>query len=77
MAIYSSLDFLNILSQCTAIFVFNMKCTVLTMCALCNHSYDLINITSYKAIIFMPFFKGKPVSLHGELFPDLRYLEII
>lgn len=59
MAIYSSLDFLNILSRCTATLVFNMKCTVLTMCTLCNHSYDLINITSYKAIIFMPFLKEK------------------
>jgi len=56
MAVYSSLDFLNIPSQCTAILVFNMKCTVLTMCTLCSHSYDLINITSYRAIIFYAIF---------------------
>lgn len=56
MAIYSTLDFLNILSQRTAILVFNVKCTVLTMCTLCNHSYDLINITSYRAIIFYASF---------------------
>lgn len=72
MAIYSSLDFLNIPSQCTAILLFNMKCTVLTMCTLGNCSYDLINITSYRAIIFYALFKGKAVSFHGKLFPDLK-----
>lgn len=56
MAIYSSLDFLTIPSQRVVIFVFNMECTVLTMCTLCNHSYDLINITSYRAIIFYASF---------------------
>lgn len=77
MAVYSSLDFLNIPSQCRAILVFNVKCTAPTMCALCNHSYDFINITSYRAIIFYAFFKRKAVAFHGKLFPDLRYLEII
>lgn len=56
MALYSSHDFLNIRSQCTVILVFNTKCTAFTMCTLCNHSYNLINVTSYKAIIFYAFF---------------------
>lgn len=56
MALYSSHDFLHIPCQSAVILVFNMKCTAFTMRTLCNHSDNLINVTSYRVINFLCLF---------------------
>lgn len=60
MAIYSSLDFLNYFFTARTAPIFNLKCTVLTICTVSKHSYDLVNFLCKAAMIFYDLLKGAP-----------------
>lgn len=67
MAIYSSLDFLNYFFTARTAPIFNLKCTVLTICTVSKHSCDLVNFLCKAAMIFMIYLK----EYHAQVAPTV------
>lgn len=57
MAIYSSPDFLSYFFTARTAPIFNLKCTVPTICTVSKHSCDLVNFLCEAAVIFMIYLK--------------------